>query len=96
MLTATEHREMVGRNIMLAREALGLRPTEFARRVQLKPPALWNMETGAAYPNPLTIVRMCEEFGFTADWFLRGLRAGLPHDLASKLQQAESRLPDAA
>lgn len=90
--TATEHREIVGRSFMIAREALGMRPSEFARRLSISQPALWNIERGGVYPAYLVIVRACEEFRLSADWFLRGERGGLPHDLALKLQETESRL----
>lgn len=93
-MTATEHREIVGQNFMLLREALGMRPSDFARRLGISQSALWNIERGGVYPAMILIVRACEEFGVTADWFLRGNRAGLPADLAQKLVAAEKRRKD--
>ena len=91
-MTPTQHREAVGRNIMVVREALGLAPKQFGAPVGLKSPALWNIETGTAYPNLYVLARICEEYGVTADFILFGRRGALPRDLAEKLAAAEARL----
>lgn len=90
--TPAEHREVVGRSFTIAREALDMRPSEFARRLGITQSALWNIERGGVYPAPIVIVRACEEFNLTADWFLLGARGGLSGKLAAKLQAAERRL----
>lgn len=89
--TPKEHREAVGRHIMMVREALGMGPTAFCRPIGIKPPALWNIETGAAYPSLYTLARICEEYGYSADYFLFGRRGTLPRDLADKIYEAEER-----
>jgi transcriptional regulator with XRE-family HTH domain len=88
-LTPKGHREEVGRNVMLARESLGLTPKAFGAPVGLSSPALWNIETGKAYPNLYVLARICEEYGFTADYLLFGRRGGLPRDLADRLRERE-------
>jgi transcriptional regulator with XRE-family HTH domain len=92
--TPTEHREVVGRSFMIAREALGMKPSDFAKRLKISQSALWNIEQGGVYPAPIVIVRACEEFSLSADWFLRGERGGLPRELADKLHAAEERLSE--
>lgn len=92
MKTATEHREMVGRNVMLVREALGMRQGDFARSIGITAPALWNIETGRAYPSYPVLVRICDEHGVTADWLLRGQRGALPRALADSLRAADTAL----
>lgn len=89
-LTPKEHREEVGRNVMLVRESLGLTPKAFGLPVGLKSPALWNIETGKAYPNMYVLARLCEEYGITADFILFGRRGGLPRDLVDKLREREA------
>lgn len=90
--TPAEHREIVGRSFTIAREALDMKPSEFARRLGITQSALWNIERGGVYPAPIVIVRACEEFNLTADWFLLGTRGGMSQDLAGKIQTAERRL----
>jgi len=89
-LTPKEHREEVGRNVMLARESLGLTPKAFGTPVGLSSPALWNIETGKAYPNLYVLARICEEYGLTADYLLFGRRGGLPRDMADRLREREA------
>jgi transcriptional regulator with XRE-family HTH domain len=89
MMTPIEHREFVGRNLMLLREALGLRPKEFADRLGITMSGLWNIEAGRSYPGPMTLYRATQEFGITADWLIRGSRASLPNDMAQKLLERE-------
>lgn len=79
------HRQLVGRRIQLAREAAGLSQKALASLMGISQPALWNVETGASNPNLLMLVRAAEELGTTTDYFLRGLRNGLPLDLALRL-----------
>jgi transcriptional regulator with XRE-family HTH domain len=92
----TDHKRMVARNLMLAREALGMRQTDFAKRIGMTAQQLWNVESGRSYPPPVAIKRACEEFGFSADWFYRGIRAGTAGDVASSLIETERRLPNVA
>ena len=92
-MTPREHKRLVARNVMLAREGLGMRPSDFARRIGLTQPQLWNIEQGLSYPPPTAILKACTEFGFSADWFYRGIRAGSTEEVASKLREAEVRLP---
>ena len=90
-ISISEHRCEVGQNIMLAREALGLQPKQFGEPVGLKSSALWNIETGKAYPSVYMIAKLCEEYGFTADYFLFGRRSSLPDSLLKKIRAAQSR-----
>lgn len=66
------HRVWVGRRIMLARETLGLKGTEFARQLGIQVSLLWNIEHGRNYPNLLVLSRICDATGMSADYFLRG------------------------
>jgi transcriptional regulator with XRE-family HTH domain len=88
-MSKTAYKEFVCGNLALAREAIGMPLGEFARRIGVSPQQLANYENGDAYPDRIAVVRACEEFGFSCDWFYRGLRSGLADHLAGKLLQAE-------
>lgn len=91
MITPTEHRELIGQHVMMVREAEGLRPRDFCRRLGMTPQALWNIETGRAYPSPLMMIKLCAEFGVTMDFLYRGIKAGLPASLAQRLGEIAER-----
>jgi transcriptional regulator with XRE-family HTH domain len=88
-MSDAEFKQFVCKNLKLARLATGLRLAAFARRLEVSPQALANYEAGYRIPPPQALVRACEEFGFTADWFYRGLRQGLAHELAIKLRDVD-------
>jgi len=92
-MTKNQHLRKVAQNVMLARAALGLKPFESAAKLGITQQQLWNVETGRNYPAPTAIVAACEELGFTADWFYRGIRAGTASEVADKLRQAEGGPP---
>ena len=82
----TPHKISVGNNLRLCIEALGLSQAEFARRTDIAPNKLHNYLRGQNYPEPQWLVRVCEEFGLTTDWFYRGSRAGVASNVAESLQ----------
>lgn len=89
VMPPTPHKTFVGNNLRVAIEALGLSQAEFARRTRIAPNKLHNYLRGANYPDPLWLVRVCDEFGLTTDWFYRGARAGVAARVAENLRVAE-------
>jgi len=85
-MTKVQHKEDVGRRIQTAREALNLTPKAFGTPVGLTSPALWNIETGRAYPSIYALCCIAEEYGLTTDYLLLGHRGGLPRDLADRIR----------
>lgn len=84
-----DHRRGVGERLALAREAVGKRQVDWAREYQLSSPSkLANWEAGSHYPAPWFLVRLCEDYGFTMDWFYRGVRAGVSVARADDLRRA--------
>lgn len=73
----TPHKTFVGNNLRIAIDALGLSQAEFCRRTGIAPNKLSNYLRGDNYPDPIWLVRVCDEFGLTTDWFYRGARAGV-------------------
>lgn len=93
METDTEFLELLCNRFILAQEATGLKKYQFADAVGLTGPQLTNI---ARYRNPPghdAIRRAIREFGFTADWFYQGQRAGMRDErLVKKLRDAEAKL----
>lgn len=91
-----DHRVFVGRNLALARTALGKRQTEWRTQYRLGSASkLSSWESGKNYPNPWFLLQLCNDYGFTMDWFFRGVRAGVPGGLADDLRRVEAEKPAA-
>ena len=79
---------------VLAQEATGLAKGQFARMVGLTNSQFTNI---SKYRNPsshASIQKAVEQFGFTADWFLNGSKAGFRDPvLAGRLRDLEARDP---
>jgi hypothetical protein len=88
-MAATPHKTFVGNNLRIAIDALGLSQAEFCRRTGIAPNKLSNYLRGDNYPDPIWLVRVCDEFGLTTDWFYRGARAGVAAGVAAYLRAAE-------
>lgn len=92
-LSATEFKEQVCNRFRLAQEATGLRKGVFARRVGISPSQFTNICRYKNPPPPLAIAAAVREFGFTADFFVTGSRAGMRDPaLPEKLQLAAEKL----
>jgi transcriptional regulator with XRE-family HTH domain len=86
-----DHRRFVGENIALARSAVGKRQIDWARAYPTwitSPGKLANWENGDHYPPPVFLARLCDDYGFTMDWFYRRRLAGVSAELADGLRQA--------
>ena len=91
MMPSTPHKIFVGNKLRLAIDALGLTQAEFFRRTKTAPNKLHNYLRGDNYPDLLWLTQVCEQFGLTRDWFLRGVRAGVGAGVAEKLPLVTSR-----
>lgn len=83
------------RRLRLAREAKGLKAKDICERLKISASKYSNWETAQARPQLEAGIRLCDEFGFTLDWLYRGIKAGLPNDLAAgiaALEQAEAAI----
>lgn len=91
--TETEFVELMCNRFMLAQEASGLNKKRFAAAVGLTPSQLSNIAIYRNPPSHEAIRRVVREFGFTADWFYSGERAGMRDPkLADRLRYAETKL----
>jgi len=71
-VNATSHKLLVGDRLRMAIEALGKRPVDVCRIFDVAPSKLGNWMRGEHYPDPWFIVRFCDRFNVTADFFYRG------------------------
>ena len=71
-VNATSHKLLVGDRLRMAIEALGKRPVDVCRIFDVAPSKLGNWMRGEHYPDPWFIVRFCDRFNVTADYFYRG------------------------
>ena len=71
-------------------EALGKKQVEICRMFDVAPSKLGNWMRGEHYPDPWFIVRFCNRFNVSADYFYRGLvSSAMDGPLADALWAAE-------
>lgn len=90
MLRPEESRFAIAQRIKWTREALGLIPAAFARRVGISPQALNNYEIKAQRPAIDEALKICAATGVTLDWIYRGDKRNLPGELQEKFSAFES------
>lgn len=93
-LAKTDHKVFVGQNLALARTSLGKSQAAFGRDFGVASNKLNQWESGLHYPDPYVLRQMCDDLGFTMDWFYRGVRAGVSEQRAAGLRQAQVEKPE--
>lgn len=79
--------------IAIAIETTGLSKKAFGERIGLTSPQVSNALSYRTAPKPWVIDKICAEFGFTTDYFYRGVKAGMRDpDLSDKIAEAERKL----
>lgn len=81
----------IGKRVALAREALGMDQTEFARGVGKRQSACSGWETGLRPPGLPIAHKLCDRYGLTLDYIYRGITAGLAGDLEDRLRRLKQR-----
>lgn len=94
-IDASRHKEFVGSQLALARTALGFSQAALARRYGMKGNKLNQWERGLYYPEPWFMKQFCDDYGFTLDWFYRGLKAGVSSERADDLRRVEAERTEA-
>lgn len=94
-IAASERKARVGENIVLARESLGMTQAEFARQYHMASNLLNQWEAGLYYPDPIFLMQLCDDYGFTMDWFYRGILAGVSSERAAGLRRVSVEKPEA-
>lgn len=83
---------LVGKRIVMLREAKGVRQAELATLLKISYQRLSNYETGK---RPLDIElasAICDKLSGTLDYLYRGVHAGLPFEVIQRLALEEGRL----
>ena len=89
-VTSNSHKRLVGDRLRIAIEALGKRPVDICRMFDVAQPKLGNWMRGDHYPDPWFIVRFCDRFNLSADYFYRGrVSSAMDCSLADALWAAE-------
>jgi transcriptional regulator with XRE-family HTH domain len=63
--------------------------SELARRLGISPNRLNQWEAGSHYPAPLLLLRLCEQYYLSMDYFYHGKKGAVSSDMAALLQRAE-------
>lgn len=80
--------KLVGKRLMLLREALGYGGREqarFARLIGCASPRYNQYEKGTRLLTLAVALRLCDQYRVTLDWLYRGDPSGLPQALAEKV-----------
>lgn len=89
-VSATSHKLQVGDRLRTAIEAVGKKQVEICRMFGVAPSKLGNWLRGEHYPDPWFIVRFCDRFNVSADYFYRGrVSSAMDAPLADALWAAE-------
>lgn len=89
-MDAARHRQLVGRRIKTAIQALGITQAAVGRDLDTSTQKLNNWIRGDNYPDPLWIARFCDRYGITTDHLYRGVIPGISGQaLAGALFAAE-------
>lgn len=70
------HRQLVGRRLRTAIQALHLTPAAVGRELGVSQQKLGNWLRGDHYPEPWFITRFCDRYGVTMDYLYRGIVPG--------------------
>ena len=81
-----QHKEHVGRRLLVARQALGKSRTDWQKLYGLYPSLISQWESGTAYPDIKFLICLCEDYGLTLDYFYRGSRAGVASSLSTAVE----------
>lgn len=78
--------QSIAERLELTREALGLTPAQFARRIGISPQAYNNYIGLRRYISLDQAEKICLSVGVSLDWIYRGDMQTMRLDLASKIQ----------
>lgn len=81
---------MIGENLQILRKGKGLTQEELAEKLGVSRQAVSKWETGEAYPETETFLKLCELYGVTADELLRGNVSGIANGEPKKKVKEEA------
>lgn len=79
----------VGKRLEMAREAMGLTQTEFARHLGKGQGTVSGWETAKKPLGLESALAVCDKFPLTLDYLYRGFTSGIPDDLEMKLKRVK-------
>lgn len=84
--------ERIGYRMRVLREALGLKPSEIADMLGIERTYWSRFENGTRPVTPVVQALLRQRFGVSLDYLILGDWSHLPHDLALRMRDVESRL----
>lgn len=82
--------DAIARRLELTREALGLRPAQFADGAGVGRNTYSQWAKGRGRPQIDEAIKLCETYGITLDWIYLGDPTGLPFRIARALPAPSS------
>lgn len=93
---ASEIMAELGTRLRWAREVIAESQSDMCRLLGGVNGSTWNRwEKGTRYPDPVVMVRVCNDFGLTIDYLYRGDLRGVREDVAIRLAAYHPELVDA-
>ncbi|MFH5773564.1 helix-turn-helix domain-containing protein [Paracoccus sp. NGMCC 1.201697] len=86
--------ERIGRRLRVLREALELKPSEIADSLGIERTYWSRFENGKRALTDAHGALICERYGVTMDYLIRGEWAHLPLTLAAKMREVDRRISD--
>ncbi len=83
-----ESLKSLAKRLEVTRLALGLRPVDVCKRIDIKENRWSQYESGERQITLPVAISLCDEFGLTLDWIYRANPSGLAHELRLKIRQA--------
>lgn len=75
----------IGQRLAATREALGLKPSQFADQARIARNTFSQWESGKVKPGLRDAIKLADAHNLTLDWIYLGDASGLPFRIASKL-----------
>lgn len=89
-ILASAHKEFVGQQLKAALAAINKDQTAISKQYHLgKSNRLNQWLSGLYYPDPYFLKEFCSDYGFTMDFFYRGIKAGVSSERVDDLRRVE-------
>ena len=89
VMETNTHKIYVGARLRLTIDALERSQATVAQQLDISPSKLHNWIRGVNYPEIPVLIKLCDRYGLTMDWFLRGQLAGVAGDLGDALSKVD-------
>lgn len=78
----------MGARLKATREALGIKPVDVCKELEIQANKYSQWESGKSRPNLDDMIRFCERYGVALDWIYRGDPSKLPPGLYAPIMRS--------